>query len=94
MEIKSRNPKNIGSVSINGKSYDIYIARSKEDKEKGLQFRKSLPQDEGMLFVNDEPEDVFYHMNNVPFPLDILGLDDDLKITKIHHAKANDSTPL
>ena len=95
MEIKLKNiPKNIGSIKIGDEEYDIILAKSKEEKAKGLQGYSSLPEDEGMLFINENPEDQWFHMKNVPFPLDLLGLDDDLKVIQIHHGKPNDETPM
>lgn len=94
MNIQINKSKNIGKISIAGEEYDIYIAKSKEQKEKGLQFFEDLPLDEGMLFVNKTPEDCWYHMKNVSFPIDLIGMDEDFKVVQIHHGKPNDETPM
>ena len=49
--LQAKKTKNIGSIKLAGQEYDIYIAKSEEQKKKGLQNFKSLPSDEGMLFV-------------------------------------------
>lgn len=92
--IEGKKIKNFGSISINGKEYDIYIARSDEQKAKGFQGFSSLPEDEGMLFVNDKPEDVFYHMKNVGMPLDLIFMDEDLKVISVKRGNPNDDTPI
>lgn len=92
--IEGKKLKNFGSLTINGKEYDIYIARSNEQKAKGFQGFSSLPDDEGMLFVNDRPEDVFYHMKNVGMPLDLVFMDDDFKVLSVKRGEPNDETPI
>lgn len=47
-------------IKINSKEYAVQIAKSEEDKEKGLQNVKSLPENEGMLFAFDEPDEVSF----------------------------------
>ena len=56
MNIDGKKRSNIGTCSIGRNEYDIYIAKTKEQKEKGLQFFKELPKDEGMLFTNFEDD--------------------------------------
>ena len=86
--IEGKHSKNIGCITIGGKEYDVFIARSEKQKERGLQGFSNLPDDEGMFFVNDEPEDVWYHMQNVMTPLDLIFMDENMKvisIKQIHH---------
>lgn len=45
-------------IEIGDRTYNVKVAESEEDKIKGLQGRKSLAEDEGMLFVYDEPQTV------------------------------------
>lgn len=94
MNIEGKHSKNIGVITLNGKQYDVYIARSEKQKERGLQGFSSLPDDEGMFFVNDEPEDVWYHMKNVMTPLDLVFMDDEMKVISVKHGKPNDPTPI
>lgn len=48
------------NISINDKKYTVKIADTYEDKEKGLQGIETLPENEGMLFIFDPPEDVSF----------------------------------
>lgn len=90
--MNARQSKNIGTIKLGGQEYDIFIAKSQEQKEKGLQHFKSLPKDEGMLFVINEsnPVETFFHMHNVPFPLDMIFLDDEFKVLDVKRGNPED----
>lgn len=44
-------------VLINNKTYTVAVAETEEQKETGLQNKKELGSDSGMLFVFDTPEE-------------------------------------
>lgn len=90
--IEAKKTKNIGSIKLAGQEYDIYIAKSEEQKKQGLQNFKSLPSDEGMLFVINEenPVETFFHMHNVPFPLDLVFMDDEFKVLDVKRGNPED----
>ena len=90
--MEARKSKNIGTIKLGGQEYDIFIAKSQEQKEKGLQHFKSLPKDEGMLFVINEsnPEETFFHMHNVSFPLDMIFMDDEFKVIDVKRGNPED----
>ncbi len=90
--IEAKKTKNIGSIKIAGTEYDIFIAKSEEQKQRGLQFFKSLPKDEGMLFVINEenPVETFFHMHNVPFPLDLIFMDDEFNVLDVKRGEPED----
>ena len=90
--VEAKKTKNIGSIKIAGTEYDIFIAKSEEQKQKGLQFFKSLPKDEGMLFVINEenPVETFFHMHNVPFPLDLVFMDDEFNVLDVKRGEPED----
>lgn len=90
--IEAKKTKNIGSIKLGGQEYDIFIAKSEEQKKQGLQNFKSLPSDEGMLFVINEsnPVETFFHMHNVPFPLDLIFMDDEFKVLDVKRGNPED----
>ena len=90
--LEAKKTKNIGTIKLGGQEYDILIAKSEEQKKKGLQFYKSLPSDEGMLFVINEenPIETFFHMHNVPFPLDLIFMDDEFKVLDVKRGNPED----
>ena len=90
--MNARQSKNIGTIKLGKQEYDIFIAKSEEQKSKGLQHFKSLPKDEGMLFVINEsnPVETFFHMHNVPFPLDMIFMDDEFKVIDVKRGNPED----
>ena len=61
-------------------SMDIEIAETDYETETGLMYRKSMGENQGMLFVFPDIRQHFFHMKNTEFGLDIIFLDDNLKI--------------
>lgn len=61
----------------------VELAITPSEKAKGLMFRKSLPQGQGMLFVYDQPLIPPFWMKNTLIPLDILFIGSDFKIKHI-----------
>ena len=48
------------NISIGNKEYKVTVAETDEDREQGLQGVVELPEDEGMLFIFDEPDEVSF----------------------------------
>ena len=78
------------NIIIGDKEYTVEIAKSKEDKEKGLQDRDYLAPDEGMLFVYEEQQPVVeYWMKNTKIPLDQIAINEDNEVTIVYKAQPN-----
>ena len=71
------------TIEIGNKKYKVQEARTDEEKEKGLQGVTELPEDEGMLFYFDPPEDVSMWMKNTKIPLDIIFINDDDEVVYV-----------
>ena len=69
--------------------YRIELAVSQRDKERGLMFRESLPEDQGMLFVYRPEHEASMWMKNTLLPLDMVFIDRDGRIVRI----AGDTVP-
>jgi uncharacterized membrane protein (UPF0127 family) len=54
-------------------------------------FRKSLPENEGMLFINDKEKPLRFWMKNTFIPLSIAYLDKDRKILNIEDMRPSTS---
>ena len=54
---------------------DVEIVSNEADRERGLQFRKSMGANEGMLFVFPHEEQYAFWMKDTYIPLDIIWLD-------------------
>lgn len=90
--IEAKKTKNIGSIKIGGQEYDILLAKSEEQKKQGLQHFTSLPKDEGILFYinEDEPVETQFHMHNVPFPIDMIFMDDEFRVLDVKRGNPED----
>lgn len=71
------------NITIGNKQYKVTIAETQEEKQKGLQGIKELPQDEGMLFVYDEPQEVSMWMKDTLIPLDIIFINEDDEVKSV-----------
>jgi len=66
---------------------DVEIADTPEEQEIGLMYREEIPDGTGMLFTDvpkDENGEIGVWMKDTYVPLDIIFLDKDGKIVKIH----------
>ncbi|MGJ8667414.1 MAG: DUF192 domain-containing protein [Patiriisocius sp.] len=76
-------------------TFTIETAEGEYETQTGLMYRKSLPQDSGMLFIFDNEQPRSFYMKNTEIELDILYIDANKKIVKIYRkAKPMDPTSL
>lgn len=61
------------------------LALTPEEREKGLMFRKSMAEDRGMLFVFQEGGQKTFWMKNTLIDLDMVFLDDGMKVVRVFH---------
>lgn len=80
------------TIEIGDKTYKVKIAKTEEEKQKGLQGVKELPEDKGMLFIYDKPQTVGFWMEDTEIPLDIIFIDEDYEVISIYQGKPNDET--
>lgn len=79
-------------VTVGNKEFTVEVAETEEEKRKGLQGRKSLDKDAGMLFIYDKPQTVGMWMKDTHIPLDIIFINDDEEVVSIYKGPPLDET--
>lgn len=64
---------------------DIEIADTYKTREQGLMYRRSMKENRGMLFIFEREERQTFWMKNTHIPLDLIFVNNDLRI--VHIAK-------
>lgn len=77
------------TIEIGDKTYKVREAHTEEEKEKGLQGVKELPEDEGMLFYFNPPQEVAMWMKDTLIPLDIIFIDEDMEVISVAKGEPN-----
>lgn len=81
-------------LEINNKEYNVLVAQSEEEKERGLMDVIELEPNEGMLFVYNEPQELSFWMHDTSISLKIIFIDEDWEVKKIELGKPFDETPI
>ena len=81
-------------ITIGNKSYQVSLAETEEEQMKGLQGVHTLPEDEGVLFVFEEPGEVGFWMKDTLIPLDIIYINDDDEVIAVEQGAPGDETIL
>jgi len=71
-------------------TFEVELATTEAEREKGLMFRKQLPEGHGMLFDFHQEQEVSFWMQNTYIPLDMIFIRGDGSILRI----AENTTPL
>lgn len=74
-------------VYIGNKAYNCEVAKTEEQKTKGLLDKEFLPADEGMLFEWKEADDRPMHMKDMKFPIDQIGINEDDEVVIVYQAQ-------
>lgn len=64
--------KNKPSVTINEKVFVVDVAKTNEQKAKGLSIYDKLPLGKGMIFIFKTPDYYAFWMKGMKFPIDII----------------------
>ena len=71
-------------IEINDEKYNVEVATTDEQREKGLQGRDKLAKNSGMLFTYKTPQTVGMWMKDVLIPLDIIFINEDLEVISVY----------
>ena len=64
-------------------AFAVELATNDAERERGLMFRKALPEGHGMLFDFDREQPVSFWMHNTYIPLDMIFIRADGRILRI-----------
>lgn len=81
-------------LEINDKEYNVLVAGTEEEKERGLQDVTEMDDNEGMLFIYNEPQTLSFWMKDTEIPLDIIFIDEDWEVKSVQQGKPFDETIL
>ena len=79
-------------VHIGGKKYTCQLAKTEEQRRKGLMDINYLAPDEGMLFEFEKEETQEFWMKNTPIELTQISINDDDEVEYVYQAIPNDET--
>ena len=80
-------------IDLGDNTYKVAVVDDPDEMEKGLSNKKSLGEDEGMLFDfgSVQPE-VSFWMKDTLIPLDIIFINDDDEVVKVYKGEPEDET--
>ena len=84
----------IGTIKIDETFIEVQIAKKEIELKTGLMFQDTLPYDQGMLFVFDEPGVKTMWMKNMQFHLDMIWFDENGNVIQITKNVPPCKTPL
>lgn len=76
MVLETVNGREKASLLVNNQTVSVYVARSEDEKARGLSGRPGLKKNEGMLFIFDKSERHGFWMKDMKFPIDIIWIRD------------------
>ncbi|PXA03423.1 DUF192 domain-containing protein [Coraliomargarita sinensis] len=81
-------------ITIGESTLQLQLALTPAEHQKGLMFRRELPEDHGMLFIFERPRQQGFWMKNTSLPLDIGYLDPSGRLIEVHPLFPFDETPV
>ena len=79
-------------VSIGNKTYNCHVAKTEEQRRKGLMGVDYLAPDEGMLFEFEHAGTHEFWMKDTPLELTQISINDDEEVEYVYQATPNDET--
>jgi uncharacterized membrane protein (UPF0127 family) len=95
--VKSAGPKTVEdrfAIKVGDRTVSLQIAALPAELEKGLMFRKTMGEDEGMLFVFTKGQPQGFWMRNTSLPLDIGYFDPTGELKEIYPLYPHDERPV
>ena len=74
--------------------FQVEVASTPAEQQKGLMFRTAMGPDEGMIFPNNPPQARSFWMKNTVIPLDIIYIGPDRRVLNIVRGEPYSTTSL
>ncbi|MFO7848375.1 MAG: DUF192 domain-containing protein [Spirochaetia bacterium] len=71
-------------IELGGETFTVEVARTEEQRRKGLMHRSSIGKNEGMLFVFERDQQLSFWMKNTEIPLSIAYISSDGTVREIY----------
>jgi uncharacterized membrane protein (UPF0127 family) len=94
---KNATPKTVDdrfAIKVGAQTVQMQIAALPPELQKGLMFRKTMGEQEGMLFVFTSPQQQGFWMRNTTLPLDIGYFDPSGELKEIYPMYPLDERPV
>ncbi|MBZ4193163.1 MAG: DUF192 domain-containing protein [Candidatus Contendobacter sp.] len=82
----------LGQVTVGPATFQVEMAQTAAERQQGLMFRRELPPDQGMLFIQS-PGSALFWMKNTYIALDLLYFDADGRLLQVVTAAPPCKTP-
>lgn len=94
---QATEPKTIDerfAVKVGGQTVQMRLAIRPAEQQQGLMYLKSMPRDEGMVFLYERPQQMSFWMRNCEFPQDIGFFDTDGRLREVYPMYPHDERPV
>ena len=81
------------TIAVGEHEFQVEVAQTPEERQRGLMFREYMPADHGMLFIQPGNGPASFWMKNTYIPLDLLYFSADGKLLEIHSNTPPCTTP-
>ena len=83
----------VDEICFSDDCFILDIPRTQEEMMQGLMFVEYLPDDKGMLFIFQDSEKHAFWMKNTLIPIDLIWLDEQLRVVYVQTAVPCTSDP-
>lgn len=80
-------------VEIINQKIKVDVVSTPESRTQGLSGREAIEEDEGMLFVFENPDNYSFWMKDMNFPIDIIWIGEDMHVIYIKENATPESYP-
>ena len=84
---------NLKKITVGRTEVWVEIAKTPQQKERGLSGRDFLPENQGMIFVFEKPDFLGFWMKGMKFPLDFVWIKDNKVVEISENIKPEDFQP-